>query len=129
MNESEFRDQLRRRRAADEAMAPVDHVRHLLQGFFADADSFAEVRKDLASVARAPSRPLLRYLRALETLLADPAAQDRFVPLVIWDANWPLKDMSPAGAMRFLQEVAETMRAIIAEQGGPGGSAAPQATT
>ncbi len=122
MNESEFREELRRRRAADEAKAPVKHVRDLLHGFFSDADSLSEVRGDLASVATAPSRPLLRYLRALETLLADPSAQDQFARLVTWDANWALEDPSPAGAMRFLEEVADMLRQIIDELGPRGGS-------
>ncbi len=44
---------LRRRHAADEAKAPVEHVRELLQGFFADADSLGEVRDGLSSIADA----------------------------------------------------------------------------
>ncbi len=115
MTSPDFRDMIRRRRAELEAEPPLSRVRDMLHGFFADAESFEEVRAFYGSLTSRNPRQILLDLQALDAVLADPDAEGQFVQLVEVYGNWVLDDPSPAGGRQFLENIARMLREVIAE--------------
>jgi len=107
---------MRRRIAELNEEPPLETVRDFLRAYFGDAESLDEVREDLESLAQTNVRSHQRDLAAFETVIADPPAEpNALAHLVGWDGNWVLDDPSDAGSLRFLREVADMLRAIIAQ--------------
>jgi hypothetical protein len=95
---------------------PLETVRDFLGSAFNDADSFDEVRADLAGLAQTNIRVHQEDLRALEAIIAEPPTEPNVLAhLVAWDANWVLDDPTDAGALEFLREIAQMLRTVIAE--------------
>lgn len=116
METSGLPEPLRARMAELDAMSSLEIVREFLRGNVADAESLGEIRRDLQQLAQITTRAIHRDLAALEAVLAEPpAAPGTLARLVGWDANWVLEDPSDAGAARFLRELAEMLREVIAE--------------
>jgi hypothetical protein len=62
----------------------------------------------------------LEDLAGIEALLASSSNEPGVLAdLVAWDANWVLDDPSDEGAKRFLREVAEMIREVLADKAPP----------
>lgn len=93
----------------------METVRDFLRGHVTDTDGLDEVRADLRQVAQIDTASLRQDLAAIESVLADPPSDGTLARLVGWDANWVLDDPTDAGAAVFLAELAQLLRAVIAE--------------
>lgn len=113
MDLSDLPEPMRARLAREAAQSPTETVREFIQGFFSDAFDVDEVRRELQSIAESNTRAHRRYLTALDAVLADPPADDTLVRIIQFDAGWELDDPSNAGAIAFLREQADMLRAVI----------------
>jgi hypothetical protein len=111
---SRLPEPMRRRLEELNAQAPLDHVRTFMLGTFSAAQTLEEVRRDLTNIAASGTRGLQRDLNALEEVLASPLPEGTLAELVGWVGNWVLEDPSDAGARRFLLDVSEMLREVIA---------------
>jgi hypothetical protein len=108
----EFRERMRERAAREAARPPIEKVREMLGGHFADAENLNEVEQDFRETATITLTGIKQDLAALEAVLADPRLHDQLGRMVAWDANWVLDDPSDDGARQFLEGVAEMLRDI-----------------
>lgn len=115
MDRSRLPEAMQRRMAERDAQSAIDVVRNFLGALLGDALSIEEVRDDLTEVAHRNTRSHKRYLKALETVLAEEQEPDVLAQAVGWYGNWVLDDPSDAGARAFLEELAEMLRQVIAE--------------
>jgi len=96
----------------------IDVVRDFLSFTVADAVSLDEIRADLRQTAQQTTRALRRELAALEAVLADPPTPPgMLMRMVALEGNWVLDDLTDAGAVRFLGELAQMLRDVIEEAG------------
>ncbi|MFJ8578379.1 hypothetical protein [Micromonospora sp. NPDC093277] len=94
----------------------MEQVRAFLRGYLADAESLTELPTELTRLAEVNPDTVRRRLDALDALLADPPADGTLARLVAGDANWVLDDeSSDAAAARWLTEVADVVRAVVAQ--------------
>ena len=93
---------------------PLEHVRKFLGRYFAGADTFDEVRAELAELAAVSPDGVRGHIAAIEALLTDPPAEGVLARLVGWEGNWVLDDPSDAGAACWLRQIAELMRGLLA---------------
>ncbi len=117
MDLSQFREKMRERAAQRAATPPIDKVREMLGGYFADAESLDEVAKDFRATAAITLTGIEEDLAAVEAVLADSGVHDQLGRMVAWDANWVLEDPSDEGARHFLETVAEMLRDIVGRRG------------
>jgi hypothetical protein len=68
-------------------------------------------------------RPLIRYVIAIEGLLADPPAPGTLARLVAWDGNRVLDDLSDEGAAKWLRDMVEFIRGLLGASEPPRASA------
>ncbi|WP_433302085.1 hypothetical protein ACQP2F_08030 [Actinoplanes sp. CA-030573] len=116
MDTSELPESVRARIAERSALPAVDKVRALLHGYVADAETFSEIRDELASTARTNTVFLRQYLAALETILTEPQPAGTLLRLVESDGNWGIDhDQTDAGAAEFFRRLADMLREVIGE--------------
>ena len=97
-------------------MPALETARSFLSGVVADAGSLDEVRTDLVRLAQTNTGSHQRYLRALETVLAEEQPSGTLLQLVEGYGNWSLDhDPTDAGAAAFLAELVTMLRSVIAE--------------
>lgn len=127
MDEEILDEALRRADAPDWLVAaekappppPLEAMRDLV-GFFADADSVEEVKRDLRRRAANNPRGLIQGLNGIEAVLANPPAEEGVLSdIVAWEANWVLDDPSDEGAKQWLREVAEWVREALGDKAPP----------
>jgi hypothetical protein len=114
MDRSELADRLRNHVAKQDAKPAMEILETFLATEFGDAESFDEVRTGLEQLAQVSLQSHRRVLRALDVVISDPPMDGTLAHLVGWEGNWVLDDPSDAGALRFLREVADMLREIIA---------------
>ncbi|WP_232234584.1 hypothetical protein [Actinoplanes sp. N902-109] len=115
---SELPEPLQARMRQQDAEPAIDVVRGFLGFKVADAESLDEIRADLRQTAQVSTRKLRRELAAFEAVLADPpAVPGALARMVAWEGNWVLEDESDVGAARFLGELAQILRDVLAEAG------------
>jgi hypothetical protein len=115
MNLSELPEPLRRRLAERANAAPTETVRSFLHGAVSDAEDFDEIRAGLRRVAAVTTFGLYEDLAAIEAVLANPGPDGELARMIARDANWVLDEFSDAAAARFLSELAQMHRDVIAE--------------
>jgi hypothetical protein len=115
VNIDQLPESLRARIAEQLARPPLEVVRECVRAYFGDADGIDEVRAHLQRLANSNTWSHRQDLRAIEAVLADPPADGVLAHLVGWDGNWVLDDPSDAGAIQFLNELADMLREVIAE--------------
>ncbi|MEO3748834.1 hypothetical protein [Plantactinospora sp. B5E13] len=105
------------RRHAEKRLArtPLEVVTDLVAGYLADADGFDEVIDDIRGAAAYNVRNVQRQIAAIEQVLAEPQPPNALAHIVAWRGNWVLDDPSDVGAAAFLAELADHMRAVVAE--------------
>lgn len=108
-----IREELRRRLNAPQP-PPLDRTRYFVGGFLHDACDLDEVRESLRETAQVGHRGLLRDLQGLEGLIANPPTEEGVLAwLIASDANWVLDDLTDAGALAFLKQLAEMVREAL----------------
>ncbi|MEE6260109.1 hypothetical protein [Plantactinospora sonchi] len=116
MDLSRLPESARRRAEQLNARTPLEVVTDLAAGYLADADGFDEVIDDIRSAAAYNVRNVRGQIAAIEQVLAEPQPPNALAHIVIWRGNWPLDDdPTDAGAAAFLAELADHMRAAVAE--------------
>jgi hypothetical protein len=95
------------------ARSPLAVVGDFLRDNVTGADGIDEVHASIQHAAYFNVPALRGDLAALEAVLADPPTDGTLARLVGWDANWALDNPSDAGAIAFLRELADQVRAVL----------------
>jgi hypothetical protein len=115
MDLSRLPESARRHAAAREGRDPLQVVTDLCAAYLADADGFDEVIDHIRGRAAYNTRSLRTEIAAIELLLGEPQGPNILAWIVGWYGNWVLEDPSDAGAAAFLAQLADHMRAAVAE--------------
>jgi prephenate dehydratase len=115
MDPSRLPEASRRRAAELAARSPLEVVTALTSAYLADADGLDEVVDHIRRKAAYNVRNVRGEIAAIERVLAQPQAPDTLARVVGWNGNWVLDDPSDAGAAAFLAQLADHMRAAVAE--------------
>lgn len=94
----------------------VQAAGRFLSSYWESASSDQEIEQDLARVIARNPDGVERGVQALRSIILDSACEDAWVGLVLWEANRPLDDPTPAGARRWLSQVVERTERLL-EQG------------
>lgn len=114
----DFRDTARAR--VDESPPPpLEVTRTFLRSYASDADSMEEIHAEVARMAAANARSIVRALQGIEALLADPPTRGSLAQLLMWDGNQVLADPSDEGAKAWLRDMAAYMRGVLGDQQPP----------
>lgn len=100
-------------------LAPLEVTRTFLRSYASDADDMEEIHAEVARMAAANARSIVRALQGIEALLADPPVGGRLAQLLMWDGNQVLTDPSDYGAKAWLRDMAAYMRAVLGDQQPP----------
>ena len=85
-----------------------------LRVYCAESGSLEEVRNEVHQMLNLNPSNILIGLQALESLLANPPAEEGTLSyLVVVVANWPLDDPSDAGAMSWMRKLVATIRETL----------------
>ena len=90
--------------------APIEATRRFLQSYLPEADSFEDVRRDVAYMLTVNARPILEGLAGIEGLLENPPDERDLLVLVAYDANWVLEDRNAEGAKAWLRDLGQVLR-------------------
>lgn len=115
MDLSRLPEAMRRRAEERNGRSPLQVVTDLVSAYLSHADGFDEVMGEIQSTAAHNVGYVRSEIAAIEKVLAEPQSPGTLANLIAWEGNWVLADPSDAGAATFLSELAEHMRAVVAE--------------